>query len=129
MGITMKKLFFDGSCKLCLREISWLAAKLSPHLQLVDISNASFTGYAGVAKASMMHQIHLWNEDHFLIGIDATLHYWQLAGHNWLVNFLRFTPCYWLASVGYKFWAIKRIQCSDGQCELLKKLNHADKAE
>ncbi|QBL09752.1 DUF393 domain-containing protein [Rheinheimera sp. D18] len=125
----MKKLFFDGSCKLCLREISWLAAKLSPHLQLVDISDASFIGFAGVTKAQMMQQIHLWNHDHFVTGVDATLFYWHVAGYTRLVRFLRFTPCYWLASVGYKFGAIKRIQCSDGQCELLKKLNHADKAE
>ena len=31
-------------------------------------------------------------------GIDASLHYWQLAGHSWLVAFLRLPPCYWLAS-------------------------------
>jgi predicted DCC family thiol-disulfide oxidoreductase YuxK len=114
----MKKLFFDGSCSLCQREISWLRPKLSPHLELVDISAAGFTGFEGVTKAAMMQHIHLWHHDHFLIGIDASLHYWQLAGHTWLVALLRFAPCYWLAKKAYAYWADKRAKCSDGACKL-----------
>uniref|UniRef100_A0A486XUW6 Cell division inhibitor n=1 Tax=Rheinheimera sp. BAL341 TaxID=1708203 RepID=A0A486XUW6_9GAMM len=115
---TMKKLFFDGSCALCRREINWLGPKLKPHLELVDISQQGFNGYAGVSKAAMMQQIHLWQHDHFLIGIDATLHYWQLAGHRWTVAFLRLPPCYWLAKKAYIYWAAKRQQCSTTGCDL-----------
>jgi predicted DCC family thiol-disulfide oxidoreductase YuxK len=114
----MQKLFFDGSCALCRREINWLAPKLKPHLELIDISTESFSGFAGANKAAMMQQIHLWREDHFLIGIDASLHYWQLAGHSWLVAFLRLPPCYWLASKAYAYWAAKRSNCSSGNCTL-----------
>lgn len=114
----MQKLFYDGSCRLCQREINWLAAKLTPHLELVDISAEGFNGFAGVAKQAMMQQIHLWQHDHFLIGIDATLHYWQLAGHSWLVAFLRLPPCYWLAKKAYAYWAAKRAHCINGDCTL-----------
>lgn len=112
----MQKLFYDGSCRLCQREINWLSDKLKPHLELVDISHSDFSGYQGVNKAAMMQQIHLWQDDHFLIGIDATLHYWKLAGHHWLVALLRFAPCYWIASKAYNFWAAKRNRCSEGAC-------------
>ena len=114
----MKKLFFDGSCKLCQREINLLAAKLRPQLELVDISADGFTGYAGVSKTAMMQQIHLWDQDHFITGIDASLHYWQLAGHRWLVAFLRLPPCYWLATKAYTYWARSRSNCSTGDCPL-----------
>lgn len=114
----MKKLFYDGSCKLCQREISALAPKLTPHLQLVDISAAGFNGFAGVSKGAMMQQIHLWDQDHFIIGIDASLHYWHLAGYRKLVAFLRFAPCYWLAGKTYRLWARSRANCSDDNCAL-----------
>lgn len=112
----MQKLFYDGSCRLCQREINWLAPKLKPHLELVDISAEGFSGYQGASKADMMQQIHLWRDDHFLTGIDATLHYWHLAGHTWLVAFLRLAPCYWLANKAYTYWAAKRRHCSNGNC-------------
>lgn len=114
----MQKLFFDGSCALCRREINWLGPKLKPHLELVDISKDGFTGFAGVSKTAMMQQIHLWQDDHFLIGIDATLHYWQLAGHNWLVRLLHLPPCYWLAKKAYVYWAAKRSNCSNNDCAI-----------
>ena len=114
----MKKLFYDGSCKLCQREIGALAPKLSSHLQLVDISTDGFSGFAGVSKGAMMRQIHLWDQDHFIIGIDASLHYWQLAGYRKLVAFLRLPPCYWLASKAYALWARKRANCTEGDCTL-----------
>ena len=114
----MKKLFYDGSCSLCQHEISWLSRKLTPHLELVDISVQGFTGFAGVSKATMMHHIHLWHHDHFLTGIDASLHYWQLAGYRWFVALLRFAPCYWVAKKAYAYWADRRMQCSNTQCKL-----------
>ncbi|PKM19451.1 MAG: DUF393 domain-containing protein [Gammaproteobacteria bacterium HGW-Gammaproteobacteria-15] len=114
----MQKLFFDGSCALCRREINWLGPKLTPHLELIDISAAGFSGFAGATKAAMMQQIHLWREDHFLIGIDASLHYWQLAGHSWLVALLRLPPCYWLAKKAYAYWAARRSNCANGACTL-----------
>ena len=114
----MKKLFYDGSCKLCQREISALAPKLTPHLQLIDISQEGFTGFAGVSKRMMMQQIHLWDQDHFIIGIDASLHYWHLAGYRKLVAFLRLAPCYWLAGKAYNYWARSRANCAKGDCTL-----------
>ncbi|MEE2002381.1 DUF393 domain-containing protein [Alkalimonas sp. MEB108] len=114
----MQKLFFDGSCALCRREINWLAPKLKPHLELVDISADDFSGFAGVTKSAMMQQLHLWRHDHFLIGIDASLYYWQLAGHTRLVALLRLPPCYWLASKAYAYWASKRSHCTGGDCAL-----------
>jgi len=114
----MDKLFYDGSCRLCRREINWLASKLSLQLELIDISQPGFSGFAGVSKSTMLQQIHLWHGDHFIIGIDATLHYWHLAGHHCLVAFLRLAPCYWLAKKSYAYWAAKRNTCTNNNCEV-----------
>lgn len=114
----MDKLFYDGSCRLCQREINWLAPKLLPQLELVDISAAHFTGFAGVSKSAMMQKIHLWHQDRFITGIDATLHYWHLAGHHWLVALLRLAPCYWLATKAYSYWAAKRNKCGRDNCAI-----------
>ncbi|MDX1676724.1 DUF393 domain-containing protein [Arsukibacterium sp.] len=114
----MKKLFYDGSCNLCQHEIGLLAPKLTPHLQLVDISQQGFRGFAGVSKGEMMQQIHLWDNDHFITGIDASLHYWRLAGYRRLVAFLQLAPCYWVASKAYNYWARSRANCAKGDCNL-----------
>ena len=76
------------------------------------------TPFTTQSVQAMLQQIHLWQHDHFLIGIDATLHYWQLAGHSWLVAFLRLPPCYWLAKKAYAYWAAKRTNCINGDCTL-----------
>lgn len=112
----MDKLFYDGRCRLCQREINWLAPRLVHQLELVDISQPGFSEFAGVSKNEMMQQIHLWQHDHFITGIDATLYYWQLAGHRWLVAFLRLPPCYWLANKAYAYWSAKRTTCANNNC-------------
>lgn len=116
--LNVKKLFYDGSCKLCRREINLLRDKLTAHIQLVDISAPDFEGFAGVSKQQMMQQIHLWQDDHFIIGIDATLHYWQIAGYRKLVSLIKLPPCYWIAKKAYGFWAKRRQSCTNNQCDI-----------
>lgn len=112
------KLFFDGSCKLCRHEINYLAPKLQHKLQLIDISAADFTGFAGVSKQAMLAQIHLWDGSRFIIGLAATLYYWRLAGMRFLPWLLSLPVIQWLANKAYQLWAKKRQRCSDNQCEL-----------
>ncbi|MCC5450393.1 DUF393 domain-containing protein [Rheinheimera sp. UJ51] len=111
-------LFFDGSCKLCRHEINWLGPKLKGKMQLVDISQPDFTGFNGASKMQMMQQIHVWDGQQFLIGLTATLFYWRLAGLRLLPAILAFPLFRPIANWAYQYWARKRLNCTDGQCEI-----------
>lgn len=112
------KLFFDGSCKLCRHEITYLAPKLAGKLDLVDISAANFSGYQGVNRNAMLQQIHLWDGQRFIIGLSATLYYWRLAGMRFLPWLLDLPVVNSLANRAYLYWAKKRLKCTDNQCNL-----------
>ncbi|WP_088330546.1 DUF393 domain-containing protein [Lacimicrobium sp. SS2-24] len=112
-----KRLFYDRSCRLCRHEIHWLKPRLQEKITLVDISGEGFSGFAGASKAEMMANLHLWDGNQFITGIDATLYYWRLAGFGWLTSIISFAPLYWLADKTYRYWAKKRQQCMDGVCD------------
>ena len=114
--MSMKKLFYDGSCRLCRHEIDWLRGRLESQLILVDISQPGFAGYMGATKQQMMQEIHLWEGSRFIRGLDATLTYWQMAGFGWLSRMMRTPPFYRLACWLYRKWADKR--CAGGECQL-----------
>lgn len=113
-----KKLFFDGSCKLCRHEMSWLGPKLATKMELVDISLPEFTGFAGVDRSAMMAEIHFWDGAKFIKGLPATLCYWRLAGWRFLPWLLNLPLVFPLANWGYQYWAKQRLKCSDGQCDI-----------
>ncbi|EJI85895.1 hypothetical protein AEST_12970 [Alishewanella aestuarii B11] len=113
-----KKLFFDGSCKLCRHEMSWLGPKLSGKIELIDISAPAFTGFAGVTRSAMLAEIHLWDGKRFITALPATLYYWRLAGLRFLPWLLSLPLITSLANRAYYFWAARRKGCSDGQCDL-----------
>lgn len=112
-----KILFFDASCRLCRHEIGWLAPKLADKLTLVDISQDAFTGHAGVSKSTMLAQIHLWDGQRFLIGLDATLYYWRLAGMRLLPWLLALPGVNAVAQKAYLVWASRRQRCNTTQCQ------------
>lgn len=110
----MQKLFYDGSCPLCRKEIAWLRPKLQNQLELIDISEDIFTGYGDATREQMMQQIHLWTGTHFKIGLDASLSYWHMAGWRFIPWILQRPGIYWLANQAYLYWAKRRVRCSTG---------------
>lgn len=116
--MTDAQLFYDGSCRLCRWEIRHLAPRLRGKIKLIDISSADFDGFAGVSKATMMDQLHLWDGQRFHLGLDASFYYWRLAGWGWLVKLLSFPGIHYMAKAAYQRWAARRCQ---GQCTIILK--------
>ncbi|GAB2591332.1 thiol-disulfide oxidoreductase DCC family protein [Nitrincola alkalisediminis] len=101
----LPRLFYDGKCPLCEKEICYLNPKLLGKIALIDISEAGFEGWGGVSKQAMMKKIHVWTGQNFLIGLDATLYYWRLAGLSLPAKLLSLPLVYSIANAGYNIWA------------------------
>lgn len=110
-------LFYDGSCSLCRREMDHLQKRLSRHFILVDISDPDFTNWQGVDKASMMQKIHLWTGSEFLVGLDASLYYWEKVGWKLPAKFLRLPVIHGVAVGAYNLWAHWRFK-KQSSCEV-----------
>ncbi|WP_200834014.1 thiol-disulfide oxidoreductase DCC family protein [Nitrincola tapanii] len=106
------KLFYDGSCGLCQREIRHLRKRLVGQVALIDINQPGFYGWQGVSKEQMMQEIHLWNGQSFVKGLEATLVYWRLAGLGLIVALIRLPGVFWMANKAYRAWAAWRLQKS-----------------
>ncbi|MCD8513888.1 MAG: DUF393 domain-containing protein [Nitrincola sp.] len=110
-------LFYDGSCSLCRKEINHLHKRLSRHFILVDISQPEFKGWQGVDRASMMEKIHLWNGVEFLVGLDASLYYWEKVGWKLPAKLLRLPIIHSIAVSAYNLWAAWRLK-KQSSCEV-----------
>jgi predicted DCC family thiol-disulfide oxidoreductase YuxK len=115
--LTTPRLFYDGGCRLCQREIAHLAQPLAGKMQLVDINDPAFSEWQGVDKLQMMRQIHVWTGERFLVGLDASLYYWRAAGWRVLPWLLSLPGVYQCAKLGYALWAnwrfrdVRKRQC------------------
>ncbi|WP_151703077.1 thiol-disulfide oxidoreductase DCC family protein [Nitrincola alkalilacustris] len=109
------RLFYDGSCSLCRREIDHLRNRLVAHFTLVDISDSGFESWQGVGRLAMMKKIHVWTGVHFLVGLEASLYYWEKVGWTIPVSIIRLPGVHRLAGWAYDGWANwrfrKRAQC------------------
>lgn len=108
--LTTPRLFYDGGCRLCQREIAHLAQPLAGKMQLVDINDPAFSEWQGVDKLQMMRQIHVWTGERFLVGIDASVYYWKAAGWRLLPGLLSLPGVYQCAKLGYALWANWRFR-------------------
>lgn len=108
--LTTPRLFYDGGCRLCQREIAHLAQPLAGKMQLVDINDPAFSGWQGVEKPEMMRQIHVWTGEGFLVGLDASLYYWRAAGWRVLPGVLSLPGIHACAKLGYSLWANWRFR-------------------
>lgn len=109
-GKRTPRLFYDGSCALCRREMADLQTRLSRHFLLVDISDPGFQGWQGADRQTMMQKIHVWTGAEFLVGLDASLYYWEKAGWKWLARLLRLPVIHAAATMGYNLWAQWRVR-------------------
>ncbi|MCC5826311.1 MAG: DUF393 domain-containing protein [Alkalimonas sp.] len=101
----MPILFYDGRCSLCAKEITWLMPRLNGKIVLKNLHDDDFEKFHGVSKVSMMQQLHLWDGQQFIIGFDASLYYWELAGFHRTTRLLRLAPLYAISCFSYRLWA------------------------
>ncbi len=110
------RLFFDGRCGLCRKEIA-LLRRLSRGLKLVDVHQLPAT-QLGPSKAQMLAILHLQLEDgQFITGVEASVMAWSYTPLGWL-----FKPLLWpgvrpWAEKAYQRWALSRLKRLD-YCQL-----------
>ncbi|MEX0430408.1 thiol-disulfide oxidoreductase DCC family protein [Spiribacter insolitus] len=107
-----KRLYYDGSCGMCRREIEHLRGRLEPELELVDISAPAFEPPAGYTFAAMMERIHLHDGERMQVGLPASLVYWRMAGGGFrlLAGLLSLPGVFALANRAYNRWAAWRLR-------------------
>ena len=100
-------LYFDGSCPLCRREMTHLAALKSDELVLQDIhelrDNAALPD-----KASMLQSLHLRKNGDWVTGIDANIAAWQYTRIGFFWRWLSWPVIKPVAAWAYTVWATHR---------------------
>lgn len=77
------RLYYDGACPLCRREIDWLRRRASPErLVPIDLQAERFDDSAlPFTREALLTRLHAQDANGlWLIGLDATLASWQAAG-------------------------------------------------
>lgn len=111
------RLFYDGRCGLCRREVAHLRSRLSEHFLLVDISDPEFDSWQGVDRDTMLASIHVWDGKQFLTGLEATLFYWNKVGWSFAAKLIRLPLIYRVADLTYRLWAAWRLR-KNTHCEI-----------
>lgn len=115
----MDRLYYDGRCPLCRREMTHLERLRDPTLELVDIH--SLPGdFCGPDRATLLQILHLKTpEGHWVTGLPANVRAWSHTRYGWLWRPLLWPGLRTLAELVYHRWALRRYRrrydCSD-QC-------------
>lgn len=82
------KVFYDGACPLCSREIAWLQKRTHPdHVLYEDIERDDFTGPEyGISREQALAQIHgVSDKSEILTGMNLFRALYREAGLGWLL--------------------------------------------
>ena len=124
------KIFYDGQCPLCAKEMTSLKSHDTDHkISFIDVHSNSFEqDYPSINKQHALQILHgLDNNNNLLLGLDVTYCAWQtVKKHKWLI-LLRKQPIKWFADKAYLFFAKHRMkisgllmpnQCDKSGCKL-----------
>ncbi|MBF9000284.1 MULTISPECIES: thiol-disulfide oxidoreductase DCC family protein [Vibrio] len=121
-------LFFDGTCPLCVKEMTALTQHDSKkQIKIVDIYSDEFVQYPMIDAEKANNILHaLDNNQQLYLGLDATYQAWKLAGKGWLYAPLRWPIIKPIADIGYllfarnrykfSYWLTGKSRCSNNQC-------------
>ena len=105
------KVFFDGSCPLCAREIN-LYSKLDKddEIEWVDVSQPEPATPVGITRERLLSRIHLLDSEGKLqIGASAFFFIWKkLPGWRWLGNLEKNKLIFFLAQIFYEIFLLVR---------------------
>ena len=100
-------LYYDGSCPLCMREMSHLAKLKSDQLKLQDIHELPAAAEVP-DKAALLQNLHLKRGSEWVIGLDANVAAWQYTRIGFFWRWLSWPGVKPIASWCYRQWATRR---------------------
>lgn len=112
--MTSLTLFYDGTCPLCVKEMTSLRKHDKDNrVTTIDINSADFADYPHIDASKANRVLHALDENGTLwLGLDATHKAWQLVGKGWLYAPLRWRFIKPWADKGYLFFARHRYRIS-----------------
>ena len=128
------KVYFDGLCHLCSREIShYRKQQGSEAIEFVDITAANFNPASeGLDPVRVHREMHVRKADGtLLVGVDAFIAIWEtLPRYRFMAKWGKRSLPHRLLSAGYKVFARirpylprKKDACADSPyCDIPKKL-------
>ena len=118
------RLFFDGACPLCRREIEVIQRfPRSSRVEFTDIAAPSFRARDhGLSFGDLMSEIHAQLPDgRFVTGVEAFRRLYSTIGFSWVVWITRVPPISSLLEMAYRLFARNRLRwtgrCTEGLCE------------
>jgi predicted DCC family thiol-disulfide oxidoreductase YuxK len=105
------KVFFDGLCPLCSREINHYKAQAGAgSIDFIDISETIFCAEAeGLDPRRVHRRFHVRNGPVVLDGVDAFREIWKLLPrYGWLVKLTGFRLVRLLFVAGYELFVLLR---------------------
>lgn len=107
-------IFYDGTCPLCVKEMSALIKRdKSGHIKTVDIHSDHFVNYPNIDPTQANLVLHaLDDKGLLLLGLDVTYRAWQLVGMGWLYAPLRWPVIKPVADKLYLMFAKNRYRIS-----------------
>ena len=110
----MIKVFYDGKCGLCRREIDYYRRRDSASLiEWVDVTQHREILYSyQLSEATALKHIHALLEDDKLVkGMDAFIAIWRrIPGWHWPATIASFTPVKLLLDLAYEVFAFIRFK-------------------
>lgn len=115
------KLFFDGDCPLCKREIAFLK-NLTPknEFEFIDLAlnKESAKEKFGKTYDELMREIHAKDEnDKWLIGMNAFRLVYSYTPYKTVFNLTKLPLIKQILDLGYKFFAKNRLKLTGRHCE------------
>ena len=99
------KVFFDGKCPICQREIEHLS-KSGSQLKFIDVHSTQDLPYSLEEHLKLLHVTT--SEGRVIKGFDANIYMWEKDGAPLqliLIRFVKLPVIYSIANTCYNFWA------------------------
>lgn len=115
------KLFFDGDCPLCKREIAFLKTLCpSDEFEFIDLANYKETAKKEFGKSydQLMAEIHGMDADgNWLIGMDAFRLVYSFTPYGGLFSLTKLPLVKQILDLGYKLFAKNRLRLTGRHCK------------
>ena len=98
------KLYFDGQCPLCVKEMDRLEKIKDVDLELIDIHTLK-DGDSTVDKDTLLRVLHLERGEEMITGIKANIAAWQHTRYGIMWRWMQWPLIRPIVEIAYNRWA------------------------